>query len=204
MASVTSVCGSSPLTRGKQSEVHPHTYRGGLIPAHAGKTQIYDLGYYRERAHPRSRGENIRSAYLTAETAGSSPLTRGKPVQAAHDALCPRLIPAHAGKTGADTRLRRGPAAHPRSRGENPPAVAWKVWLDGSSPLTRGKRDLIRIVKAVSRLIPAHAGKTPFEAVHERPIWAHPRSRGENAIPQCSGGALCGSSPLTRGKQDSP
>ena len=50
-------------------------------------------------------------------------------------------------------------------------------------------------------LIPAHAGKTRETLAFHPAIGAHPRSRGENAIPQCSGGALCGSSPLTRGKR---
>ena len=50
--------GSSPLTRGKLNAVNDSAITTRLIPAHAGKT-IYDMGWgYRERAHPRSRGEN--------------------------------------------------------------------------------------------------------------------------------------------------
>ena len=91
---------------------------------------------------------------------GSSPLTRGKLVDAVARAVGEGLIPAHAGKT-----IAVGPAlgrlrAHPRSRGENDPgAVEWYTRA-GSSPLTRGKRRIIGVPLGVVGLIPAHAGKT--------------------------------------------
>ena len=70
--------GSSPLTRGKQ-HLRPHRGpRDGLIPAHAGKTDVRRLGARRRRAHPRSRGENTAHHPRTSSCAGSSPLTRGK------------------------------------------------------------------------------------------------------------------------------
>ena len=71
--------GSSPLTRGKPSSctLRPRTTR--LIPAHAGKTAQIKPGKDLQRAHPRSRGENVP---------GPPGLV---PTQ--------RLIPAHAGKT---------------------------------------------------------------------------------------------------------
>ena len=50
------------------------------------------------------------------------------------------LIPAHAGKTRATGRLPVAPAAHPRSRGENPGTTGLTLGFAGSSPLTRGKR----------------------------------------------------------------
>ena len=70
--------GSSPLTRGK----HPlHVGMGvciRLIPAHAGKTGRLGSRFLGRRAHPRSRGENIRTALGEFAGDGSSPLTRGK------------------------------------------------------------------------------------------------------------------------------
>ena len=72
--------------------------------------------------------------------------------------------------------------------------------MTGSSPLTRGKRrSLIRSVVEV-RLIPAHAGKTSSGSTTLSPVWAHPRSRGENYDPISDGIFWEGSSPLTRGK----
>ena len=56
----------------------------------------------------------------------------------------------------------------------------------------------------VSRLIPAHAGKTTYEGTVTFPRAAHPRSRGENRVPVRRALHLLGSSPLTRGKQDGP
>ena len=50
------------------------------------------------------------------------------------------------------------------------------------------------------RLIPAHAGKTPFPWPQSPQIAAHPRSRGENIIEQADPISPLGSSPLTRGK----
>ena len=70
----------------------------------------------------------------------------------------------------------------------------------GSSPLTRGKLTGAGVWGGTERLIPAHAGKTPTDQVGGLLVWAHPRSRGENAIPSPSGSRRAGSSPLTRGK----
>ena len=111
--------GSSPLTRGKRGLKALADGLCGLIPAHAGKTSRPRLRSRRPRAHPRSRGENIKSAVGSVIDWGSSPLTRGK-----HGRLaCPwrrrGLIPAHAGKTGRASHPWRTDKAHPRSRGEN-------------------------------------------------------------------------------------
>ncbi len=114
---------------------------------------------------------------------GSSPLTRGKRVEAGHEGEPFRLIPAHAGKTFLG--VVRGPVggAHPRSRGEN-----------------RKKRS-----KTLShaRLIPAHAGKTLLYHTFPGLSKAHPRSRGENKEGTVIKNRELGSSPLTRGKQTS-
>ena len=111
--------------------------------------------------------------------------------------------------------------AHPRSRGENRPSRKHGRPHAGSSPLTRGKHSG-RLASLGSRgLIPAHAGKTGSAArncaarrAHPRSrgentsqpsacssaAAAHPRSRGENEGWEPGGGAIRGSSPLTRGK----
>ena len=72
--------GSSPLTRGKPASQSAFAARSGLIPAHAGKTP-HGLGpRLLDRAHPRSRGENQDENIMNLSKAGSSPLTRGKPL----------------------------------------------------------------------------------------------------------------------------
>ena len=113
------VGGSSPLTRGKLFEAHRANLVERLIPAHAGKTYLIAWLVDLFKAHPRSRGENIERRPRTVKWRGSSPLTRGKLGRSVHRNLTPRLIPAHAGKTGRRHRPREARWAHPRSRGEN-------------------------------------------------------------------------------------
>ena len=70
----------------------------------------------------------------------------------------------------------------------------------GSSPLTRGKREVAKVRGCDLGLIPAHAGKTRSRR-RRRMAWpAHPRSRGENAVASAATHGVAGSSPLTRGK----
>ena len=71
----------------------------------------------------------------------------------------------------------------------------------GSSPLTRGKRPLVSHPRAVSGLIPAHAGKTIICDPSGLVSKAHPRSRGENPPRLSVDAPHEGSSPLTRGKR---
>ena len=133
-----------------------------------------------QEAHPRSRGENYATRRDLSRPTGSSPLTRGKLSEQAmrHHAI--RLIPAHAGKTTNEFTHYSSVTAHPRSRGENLGRRFRSLFATGSSPLTRGKPMSPVLDVGLSRLIPAHAGKT---------------SRG------CGGTRRRrGSSPLTRGK----
>ena len=212
--------GSSPLTRGKPGHRPAREDSEGLIPAHAGKTQLparSDLG---GQAHPRSRGENSGVCEPPQLPRGSSPLTRGKlhlrrgPYQRA------RLIPAHAGKTPAFSWASRGawahprsrgendrpaaprprPRAHPRSRGENPRTTLTSTRRPSSSPLTRGKRHRGFDCDLGVELIPAHAGKTTVTRTVRNTSRAHPRSRGENITDFMGWLADMSSSPLTRGK----
>ena len=171
-----------------------------LIPAHAGKTPDALPRVRSRAAHPRSRGENHEGTEIRGACVGSSPLTRGKHNRRTHRRAHPRLIPAHAGKTGSWQALSVSSRAHPRSRGENTADDALTAQPSGSSPLTRGKRHFQPLNNLALRLIPAHAGKTGKAAAAYFHTAAHPRSRGENRL---GGGGVRfqpGSSPLTRGK----
>ena len=214
--------GSSPLTRGKHWIMERLGPEVRLIPAHAGKTGCLTSHYSESGAHPRSRGENrprarcsrrrwgsspltrgkLEQAAPASRGGGSSPLTRGKPDRLQRREQGPGLIPAHAGKTRARARGLGCRWAHPRSRGENQaldPDVLREV---GSSPLTRGKQRTNRALQALTRLIPAHAGKTPRRRARRTKSAAHPRSRGENLLDLSLQLLGEGSSPLTRGKLD--
>ena len=192
--------GSSPLTRGKRARDRRAEGTRGLIPAHAGKTVMVRPLDWSAGAHPRSRGENMSPAVSPPVTMGSSPLTRGKLTSRRKNDQFPGLIPAHAGKTLPGTRPRGGRRAHPRSRGENFSATSTMRKRLGSSPLTRGKRELLSACLDNAGLIPAHAGKTSIRAIGKNGSRAHPRSRGENHRVGDLGGVGQGSSPLTRGK----
>ena len=152
--------GSSPLTRGKLHGLIRVRLCSRLIPAHAGKTRSSRARIWSAAAHPRSRGENIATEVFGGIVSGSSPLTRGKPVERLRDRRPRRLIPAHAGKTPLRPPTSGERSAHPRSRGENETCAPERCPPYGSSPLTRGKRDLEVLGSPFTGLIPAHAGKT--------------------------------------------
>ena len=149
-----------PRSRGENKALGAEKTRLRLIPAHAGKTENDPYSDETLRAHPRSRGENLCPVPPALLTWGSSPLTRGKPVELDTRPGLGGLIPAHAGKTRAGSRSRSYSWAHPRSRGENSPYRSQRRVYLGSSPLTRGKRTLGGATLPRARLIPAHAGKT--------------------------------------------
>ena len=177
---IVPIWGSSPLTRGKHGGGHRAVQHDGLIPAHAGKTSFVFGVDAPPGAHPRSRGENGTRHYQRAFRAGSSPLTRGKPVELIGGGDDRGLIPAHAGKTGVIPANTVPDWAHPRSRGENNAQSVAAATGKGSSPLTRGKRALWRTNEKYAGLIPAHAGKTTRRPGRVEGRRAHPRSRGEN------------------------
>ena len=154
-----------------------------------------------ERAHPRSRGENLAVTRSSLATLGSSPLTRGKLTCRSVLGQPGGLIPAHAGKTPSIWVAGLPSWAHPRSRGENELSVRRCASGEGSSPLTRGKPPTKLSFVLMRGLIPAHAGKTPTSPAAASQDGAHPRSRGENSEVCCPRATTRGSSPLTRGKR---
>ena len=172
--------GSSPLTQGKHHNHHEGNPSHGLIPAHAGKTCSPPRRTAACWAHPHSRGENLNEAVTKIVDKGSSPLTRGKRSRRHREVFARRLIPAHAGKTVRTVSESLFSPAHPRSRRENVNFRPPKIFLDGSSPLTQGKRCMILPTGRPVRLIPAHAGKTEARTRTQLPRRAHPRSREEN------------------------
>ena len=140
------------------------------------------------------------SRYATSCRA-SSPLTRGELLGVGGGLVHGGLIPAHAGKTPQAPELSGSGAAHPRSRGENVVADTKKFSRAGSSPLTQGKHHHRHHRRPQRGLIPTHAGKTVAARALFLGVWAHPHSRGENALIGARSKRRRGSSPLTRGKQ---
>ena len=73
----------------------------------------------------------------------------------------------------------------------------------GSSPRMRGKRGRRCQEDSRARLIPAHAGKTPWCRPIDPSFGAHPRACGENLVCTDCAVSCAGSSPRMRGKQGS-
>ena len=133
---------------------------------------------------------------------GSSPLTRGAP-------KCPLrrpsrwgLIPAYAGSTLTQSSRVTTRAAHPCLRGEHFTKLAVRHSKRGSSPLTRGARQVHHPLPRPVRLIPAYAGSTWGVGVACGCAAAHPRLRGEHFFAATLVRGCSGSSPLTRGALD--
>ena len=130
--------GSSPLARGTLSTVGRGSSARRLIPARAGNTDEAFNEFYKDTAHPRSRGEHLFCAENRAFTRGSSPLARGTLLRGGNMRYPSRLIPARAGNTAAFRIRVSARTAHPRSRGEHSNIPANVGGIVGSSPLARG------------------------------------------------------------------
>ena len=115
-------------------------------------------------------------------------------------ALCPRLIPAWAGKTLKPRAPTTTRGAHPRVGGENASHAQATSSTSGSSPRGRGKLILSTDRESKLGLIPAWAGKTTLDDLAARGVQAHPRAGGENYAPKGGAGTVSGSSPRGRGK----
>ena len=194
--------GSSPLTRGKLACFGRADAFPGLIPTHAGKTELPRSAGSHHWAHPRSCGENLPASWSMEVPPGSSPLMRGKLALLGVVLHSVGLIPAHAGNTKTRALSPGLRAAHPRSCGENFFRMIASYLLTGSSPLMQGKPNRGVPGHPRARLIPTHAGKTWCASARPQRSRAHPRSCGENAVMARTVRSSMGSSPLTRGKPE--
>ena len=132
--------GSSPRVRGKPQPAVNQRWRGGLIPACAGKTMFSQNEFRLKRAHPRVCGENDLDAGKSHVSMGSSPRVRGKRRRSTRKQLNWGLIPACAGKTAWTQSKSLRTWAHPRVCGENREIEYFGWYEQGSSPRVRGKQ----------------------------------------------------------------
>ena len=132
--------GTSPRTRGKPPRCGIKCGQHRNIPAHAGKTPPMAMTASTKPEHPRARGENFCLRRKSVLREGTSPRTRGKRGSRGGHTVCPRNIPAHAGKTPGPVEIRLSSV--------------------GTSPRTRGKPTGAMVEAIKTRNIPAHAGKT--------------------------------------------
>ena len=134
---------------------------------------------------------------------GSSPLARGTFREQFKHHGGGRLTPAHAGNTSF-SRLNVQPVeAHPHSRGEHYVPAAAACATAGSSPLARRTQPQPHQQRLRRRLIPTNVGNTDSPGRTVPAGSAHPRSRGEHDAAVIHGTNSPGSSPLTKGTQQS-
>ena len=116
--------------------------------------------------HPRLRGELVDSTVAVVDYLGSSPLTRGTPIADRYGLNVQRFIPAYAGNSNTKTFFIGCSPVHPRLRGELGAAAFRSSGGSGSSPLTRGTRNLVRLSVLGCRFIPAYAGNSLKDGIN--------------------------------------
>ena len=191
--------GSSPHTRGAPVISTVASISPRIIPAYAGSTARQALRIDSREDHPRIRGEHSAASPSTSRAAGSSPHTRGAPLDLFRALAVRRIIPAYAGSTGPSARTRSGAGDHPRIRGEHGSTARIRGFRVGSSPHTRGALGDAGGGSRRRGIIPAYAGSTFPAGWMPGDPRDHPRIRGEHLRPIRSSSPYNGSSPHTRG-----
>ena len=149
--------------------------------------------------HPRSRGVYSRPSAARSRALGSSPLARGLRSHPRVGHLRAGIIPARAGFTELNIRLREIDGDHPRSRGVYAASGRSTRTAPGSSPLARGLPSCCSLGLEARRIIPARAGFTRLGPRGRHRRRDHPRSRGVYSRMPPRWRPPSGSSPLARG-----
>ena len=156
----TTLTGSSPLARGLQHRLRLRRVFRRIIPARAGFTRASGRTALSPWDHPRSRGVYACAPATFTCVSGSSPLARGLLEDLFPERDDIRIIPARAGFTVEPGSQLGGLRDHPRSRGVYAVQNQCRRSFRGSSPLARGLRRSVRVLRAGPGIIPARAGFT--------------------------------------------
>ena len=109
-----------PRPRGEhEGYTFPQHISHRFIPAHAGNTLTNGINCTPASVHPRPRGEHPGYTDIQSHCLGSSPPTRGTPLNISLLGACTRFIPAHAGNTRTLLHGNVLAPVHPRPRGEH-------------------------------------------------------------------------------------
>ena len=186
--------------RGKRRKTGTNIRGTRITPAHAGKTRIPSCRNRSRTDHPRACGENLCRQEGNRQIAGSPPRMRGKLEVLQGSLRRPRITPAHAGKTSNLSTAALMESDHPRACGENLCSLAPPKKRGGSPPRMRGKPEFLRMTTAMTRITPAHAGKTMAPSAADGSFSDHPRACGENNQSAVKELSENGSPPRMRGK----
>ena len=193
--------GSSPHARGARLRAVVAQLFQGIIPACAGSTACARAMRRLTRDHPRMRGEHSLRARMRLSSGGSSPHARGALNSLAYRNAPHGIIPACAGSTGSQRRVRACAGDHPRMRGEHKDSSSPSTPSAGSSPHARGARPQNLTCACEDGIIPACAGSTLMATYVAAFSGDHPRMRGEHWRCGLGNGYFSGSSPHARGAQ---
>ena len=165
--------------RGIQFTIRTARTGRGIIPAHAGNTDLPHVAGRLQQDHPRACGEYLSKSTERSCRLGSSPRMRGIHLSVCIPEFSDGIIPAHAGNTMLLPQTGSIPRDHPRACGEY--NIHKKLTFEdkGSSPRMRGIRRYRSRQRGRSGIIPAHAGNTDFLSLLKTVGQDHPRACGE-------------------------
>ena len=146
--------------RGKATAASERCCVMGITPAHAGKSESRAGQERHVQDHPRACGEKSSKTTSSNCPPGSPPRMRGKDHLIEEGIGEVRITPAHAGKSRSMRRYRPAPLDHPRACGEKFFVKPRKRSSVGSPPRMRGKGKSAFYHLLLSRITPAHAGKS--------------------------------------------
>ena len=130
--------GSSPRKRGTEPRQIWVQSNHRFIPAQAGNSAFSAFSTRSCPVHPRASGEQPATVDGPICHNGSSPRKRGTGAGQRAVAGRDRFIPAQAGNSRHNVRVRAGDPVHPRASGEQKHRVLAMGDLTGSSPRKRG------------------------------------------------------------------
>ena len=192
--------GSPPHMRGKAPVFGFDCVCLRITPAHAGKRILLFRPCVNTQDHPRTCGEKFVIRVPFVFGVGSPPHMRGKGSATRLRIARSRITPAHAGKSDDRAENALGAQDHPRTCGEKGDHQRRAVLHQGSPPHMRGKGKRTKKIDTITRITPAHAGKSPVATGGPFFCGDHPRTCGEKSTAAQSLAKPSGSPPHMRGK----
>ncbi len=154
-----------------------------------------------DQVEPRLSGGDDLDVSACGCRGGGSPLTRGRRRRSVVSGTRLRWIPAYAGETRMQQRMRVPPWVDPRLRGGDSGTNPFFKTNEGGSPLTRGRHAQHQQRGGALRWIPAYAGETAQDVSGGLGDRVDPRLRGGDHQFLNRTEFNLGGSPLTRGRR---